>query len=50
MGHYDDCYASDDFHEMTSEEKEDIILVSKRHYLKRGAYGDLGRCLWMDSS
>ncbi len=22
MGHYDDCYASDDFHEMTSEEKE----------------------------
>lgn len=40
MGHYDDCYASDDFHKMTPKEKEKYYPdFEKRLFEENSIYG-----------
>ena len=36
MGHYDDCYASDDYHSMTSREKQSYFKKFEKEFKKEG--------------
>jgi hypothetical protein len=40
MGHYDDCYASDDFHKMTQKEKDKYYPDFEKKLFEKGSiYG-----------